>query len=264
MSASETGASASMIDRVVRIMRSFEVGDSDLSLAEISSRSGVPKSSVHRLIHILVGHGLMKAAGNGSYSLGIGLWELGVRAIGGQSTLADLSAIAKRTAEHFGETSHVGVLDDWDVVYVVRAESQRAVAVRTHIGQRVPAHATATGKSLLAAMIDDVSECGDHQLARFTNRTITDLDQLMRELDVVRERGYATNLGGWQSELCGAAAVIYGHDGEPVGSLGIAGPTYRFSQQSLDEVGVEIHQLAIEASISLGYMGAVGPGARRT
>src|SRR5680860_183257 len=133
MPVSETGGSASMIDRVVRILRSFEADDSNLSLGEISSRSGVPKSSVHRLIQILVRHGLMKSMGQGTYSLGIGIWELGRRAIGGPVLLMELSAIAKRTADHFGETSHIGVLDGRDVVYVVRAESRQAVAVRTPV-----------------------------------------------------------------------------------------------------------------------------------
>lgn len=242
-----------MIDRVVKIFEAFELGDADLSLAEISNRAGLAKSSTHRLIQILLRHRLMKSTGSGSYALGIGLWELGARAIGGQRVHAELSSAAERAAEQFGETSHVAVLDDWEVVYVVRAESRAAVAVRTHIGQRAPAHATATGKALLAAVMDDDAGLGDRVLTPCTNRTITDMGELLLELHEVKARGYATNFGAWQPDLCGAAAVIHGHDGQPVGSLGIAGPTFRFSQQSLDEAGLAISKIAAETSSALGY-----------
>lgn len=257
MSERTDSAPDSMIDRVVRVLRAFEPGDANLSLAEIATRAELPKSSVHRLIGTLIRTQLMRAEGNGSYALGIGLWELGARAIGGPATQVQLSSIARRTAEHFGETSHIGVLDGWDVVYVARAESQRAVAVRTYIGQRVPAHATATGKALLAALIDDVDEHQDHPLTPFTDRTITTRDQLQQELQEVRAKGYATNMGGWQPDLCGAASVIYGYDDRPVGSLGIAGPIYRFSQQALDEAGAELRKIAAEASASLGHIRTV-------
>lgn len=248
--------SDSMIDRTVRIMRVFGPDETNLSLAEIASRAELPKSSVHRLIHTLVRQNLMTATGNGFYALGIGLWELGARVIGGSRMWMELNAIARRTADHFGETSHIGILDKSDVVYIVRAESRRAVSVRTYVGQRVPAHATATGKSLLAAMrSSNVSKDDMGNLAQFTESTITNIEDLNKELQEIRKQGYATNLGGWQTDLCGSASVIYGHDNQPIGTLGIAGPIYRFTREMLNKAGEELRELAGEASKSLGHMG---------
>lgn len=245
----------SMIDRAVRITKAFKPGESVLSLADLAARTRLPKSSVHRLVQVLVEHNLMAAAGNGGYSLGIGLWELGVLAISSMASLKDLEPYARKTAEQFGETSHIGVLDGRDVVYIVRVASPRAVAVQTYVGQRVPAHCTATGKALLAWQSDELlEELLAAPLGRFTDRTVTDPSVLRSELRTIREHGYSTNFAGWQSDMCGAASTILGLEGRAVGSIGIAGPTYRFNEQSLEDAGAQLKVTAAEISRRMGYL----------
>ncbi len=249
----EASSRPSVLDRAVQLLSCFERGESELPLTELAARTGLPKSSAHRFVNALAGHNLMTAVGDGRYRLGIRLWELGAAAVDVRLPLRMIERFAERVAADWDETCHVGILDGTDVVYVSRVAGTRAVAVQTSLGQRVPAHATATGMALLSGHSPEfIRERFTDPLHQFGPRTPGTVDELCQRAKDGRRRGYVVNYQGWQADLCGVAAPILDRTDTAIASIGIAGPTYRNDESRLHEMGDYVRQLAQEASAALG------------
>lgn len=246
-----------VVDRAVQVLAAFRPGDMLLPLAEIASRTGLPKSSTHRFVALLVKNRLMASDGNGNYRLGLRLWELGRRAIESRLPIGDIKPYAERIANEWSETSHVGVLDGNDVVYVVRIQGSQAVTVLTHVGQRIPAHATASGKAILAYSDPATLERFSDPLDVYTEKTPSNRRKLLGELASIRDQGYATNVSGWQDDLCGCAAPILDQSGVAVAAIGIAGPVYRLDESKLHEMGRYALSVAREVSRTLAIPPAI-------
>lgn len=238
-----------VIDKVVNILKAFRPGEASLSLGELAARTSLPKSSVHRFASVLVRHNLLVNHGQGHYSLGMGLWELGSRAVEVRLALTEIEPYARQIAEHCGETCHVGVLDGGEVVYVIRIAGSQSVGVQTRLGQRVPAHCTATGKAILAwQKPEDAVHLLKQPLTRFTANTPATTDELLKELSATRKHGYSVNFGAWQADLCGTAAPILDRFGIAVASIGVAGPAYRITEERMHELGQYVRRIAAEIS----------------
>jgi DNA-binding IclR family transcriptional regulator len=105
-----------------------------------------------------------------------------------------LGSILDDLARQFGETVHLGRLDGAHIVYLAKRESVHPLRLYSAIGRRLPAHATALGKALLAERPDDVvDEVLSWPLAALTPHTITDRDALLADLATVRAQGYAVD-----------------------------------------------------------------------
>lgn len=196
-----------------------------LSLTELARRSGVAKASVHRLCGDLVDWGLLEREGTG-YRLGLLLFEMGQRA--GQRRLRDaaLRPMEDLVAE-CGETVHLAVPSGADVLYVEKLSGHRPVTAPSAVAGRLPLHATATGKVLLAfgppARLDAVLRAG---LRRVTPRTLTHPPLLLAQLDRIRRERIATEVE--ECRLGHASVAVPVEDGHGVvGALSITGPTSR-------------------------------------
>ena len=242
-----------VLDRAVSILRVYRPGESALSLTEIAKRTGLPKSSTHRYVQSLVNQNFLATDREGEYRLGVLLWEIGAIAVQARLPLKEIEPYADEVAAECGETCHVGILDGADVVYIVRVAGPAAVSVQTRLGQRVPAHATATGKAILAWTPPEI--IGRHlidPLKMYTDVTPSTVIEVLAEAEQTRRRGYAANTGGWQSDMRGVAAPILDHDGVAVASIGIAGPAYRLSDERMAELGPYIRRVAATISERLG------------
>ena len=131
------------------------------------------------------------------------------------------------------ETIHLGILNEGDVVEICNASGGQAVSVSLKAGRRDPAHCTAIGKVLLAALpeadLDRFFERGP--LVRATPKSITSRARLMKEIERARVNGYALDDGELADELCCVGVPIIGPSGRPVAGLSIAMPRMRFKPQ---------------------------------
>lgn len=184
---------ASLLDRAVDVLRAFTEDDEGLSLTELGRRTGLARSTVHRLVGQLLGLGLLDRMPGGAVALGAGLWELG--------ELAPLSLrLRERALPHLqtlyeatGENVHLAVLSGTDALYVARVTGTTSIPTMTRMGGRLPLHTTGVGKALLA--VQDEAWLADYlraPLERETAYSITDVSRLRTELDRARELGYAT------------------------------------------------------------------------
>lgn len=161
--------------------------------AEISRALGTSRSLVFRVLRELERTDLVERVDPYRYWLGVTALEVG----GAFLASADFNHVAHRAmlelAEETGETVNLGTLRDASVVYVMKEEGRHAIVTLSHIGKALPANCSALGKALLAGLDDDevIRRLGPDPLPSLTERSVVEGGKLLRELEVVRERGYA-------------------------------------------------------------------------
>jgi IclR family transcriptional regulator, KDG regulon repressor len=201
----------SSVATAARILREFGKQVTQLGVSELARRVGVGKSTAHRVIWTLVEEGLLeKVEETGLFRLTTTMRSLGASAEIAQrlheASTNPLDQLRRRT----DGTLHVAILDGSDVLYVERREGVGAIPVFRSIGSRNSAHATATGKVLLAFLpLEQQKQVVEAmRLTPRTARTITSAPALLKELAEVRRRGYAENRGESQVGMCSVAAPV--------------------------------------------------------
>jgi IclR family transcriptional regulator, KDG regulon repressor len=192
-----------------------------------------------------------------TYRLGIRLWELGCRAIEELEIRRSALPYLRRLVARTGESTDLAVLDGKDVVYIERVDGTREVRAFTKIGLRVPAHAVAMGKVLMAHLTKkERANRLSEPLERFTNRTIRTLAAFDEVCDEVLRRGYALNVGEHNLEAGGLAAPVFDRHGECVAALGVNVPATRLSDRYVQTLAKPLLETAAALSADGGYSGA--------
>ena len=215
---------SSMVERMTAIIDAFDEPDLRLTLEEIAARTGLPRSTTHRILDQLVRLAWVERGTRG--------YALGPRALGlGSQRNRDEVQIRHAAAPHLhdlqvrtGLVVHLSELDGADVVYLDKLGGRQASAVPSRVGERAPAHSTAGGKAILALLPDEQVEQLLHgRLNRRTARTICDPATLRQELQRIRRRqGLAFEHGESVPGVgCVAAPITHAH--EPVAAISLCG-----------------------------------------
>jgi DNA-binding IclR family transcriptional regulator len=174
--------------------------DKPARIREISEALGMPRSSAHALLRTLMAQGWVRAQDTGPdetgtlYGIGIRALLVGTSYLDGDPYLPMIAPFLEDLRTEWGETFHLGRLDGTDVVYLATRESQQYRRSASRVGRRLPAHATALGKALLAERVG--AERRSHlpaELIALTPQTVTCHDELDDALETVRIRGFATD-----------------------------------------------------------------------
>lgn len=203
-------------------------GQEELGTNDLARRIGVNPSTASRLLATLEAARLVeRVPATGRYRLGLRLLELGNAAV----VRLDVRKVARphleTLVEETGETATLSVPGERDAVTVDFVQSGSSVQSVARLGRPSVAHATATGKVLLA--FADLS-LAPGPLERFTRRTVTDRRKLAAEVERVREQGWAEAAGERETDLNAIAAPAFGADGRVAAILGLQGPEGRFDQ----------------------------------
>jgi len=183
---------ASVLERAVQLLTAFDEDNHRLSLADLTARSGVPRSTVHRLATELVRLGMLES-NDDEYSIGTRLWEVGelspVSLALREQALPHLLSLYEAT----GENVHLAILSGSEALYVARITGRGSIPTLSRMGGRLPLHVTGVGKALLSTM-DDAWLDGYFALPREreTLHSVVDENELRAELDTARRVGYAT------------------------------------------------------------------------
>ncbi len=215
-------APTSMIDRVVRVLDAFD-GSAPLSLSQVVRRSGLPRSSVHRILDRLVAVRWLSREGR-DYRLGLRMLELGSLVLQQNTLRAAALPLMRRLSASGRLGVNLAVLDGAEVVYLERIDGPMEDGLPSRVGGRAPAYCTAVGKALLAYADDDaVREVVRDGLKARTRFTITDPAQFVRELQRVREHGVAFEREESVRGVACVAAAVRG-PGPAVAALSVCGP----------------------------------------
>ena len=243
-------------DRVLRLLQAFGPHERDVSLGDLAQRVGLPKSSVHRLLVTLVGHGFVERdPSTRRYRLGVRLFELGSTVIHERGLHSAAHPVLEELSASTGETCHLAILSGLEAVYVYKVDGESSIIMSSRVGGRAPCHATSIGKVLTAWAGDEVlRQLRSQPLPAYTDNTITSAGALEAELARVRERGYALDLEELEEGLRCIAAPVRDQSGRVVAALGIAGPRRRFQDDHLEGLVPPVVRAAAILSRNLGHV----------
>jgi DNA-binding IclR family transcriptional regulator len=211
------------VAKALDVLETFS-GPEQLALNEICRRVGLSKSRTFRMLHTLAERGYIDRCAEGPrYQLGAQLFE---RA---SSVRRDLKQLAhpfmRMLHERFNETVNLGVLNGRDVLYIDILENSRPFRMMATIGCRMPAHATAMGKAMLACL--PAPDSRPPGRARSTGLRSEPKMMLARELSQVRKQGFAVDDEENEPGVACIGAPILDISGQPVAAISVSGPAYR-------------------------------------
>jgi DNA-binding IclR family transcriptional regulator len=245
-----------VLDRVFGILNLLADENSELTIAELSSRLQLHKSTGHRLVAVLErNHYVERNPANGKYRLGLRLAELGMEAI----ARLDLREVARpeleRLVKETGETAHLGVLREGKVTSVAHVESRRTLRTPVTVGHQTPAHCSSQGKAMLAFLpLRDLREfVRVYGLRAYTKNTITRFSALRAELERVRSQGYALDNEEVEEGLGCIGAPVRDHTRSAVAAVSIAGPASRLGQDRMPQLIESVKSAASRLSALMGH-----------
>ncbi|MQA85538.1 MAG: helix-turn-helix domain-containing protein [Streptosporangiales bacterium] len=248
----DTGASVRGALNTLRILEEVAARQ-PVGVSELAKATGIPKSSAQRFLLTLQQAGWLHQVGQETTrwaltakALSVGLTastELGLR----EAALPVMGRVRDET----DETVHLAVRDGNALVVIDRLDSTQPVRTFVRLGTRVPMHATASGRAVLAHLPNaQVQQIIDLGLPRYTEHTIVDPAALYREIEATRERGYAINVCEWRPHVGAVGAAILSPTGQPVGALAISIPVVRYREDQVPRYGA----LGLEAGKEIGRL----------
>ncbi|WP_336920781.1 IclR family transcriptional regulator [Aquipuribacter sp. SD81] len=216
------------VERAAALLRLLATGARPLSLHEVSGSLGLPKGTAHGLLRTLVDVGFVEQDRHtGHYSVDGGLERLSSHRTDGNVLRSLAMNWADSLAAHAGEAVRVGMLVGGavEVVHHVFRPDDSPQELQT--GRRLPVHATAIGKVLLAAHPVLVGVVGTQEAAAFTSRTVTEPGALLRVVQAVRAAGWACEVGEHEPGRAEVAAPVRDPGGLVIGAVSVVGDVER-------------------------------------
>jgi len=247
--------SAPAVDAALYILETLG-GVPEMNLTELARKLGVGKSSVYRLLVTLARRGYVdKDPQSERYRLTYRLFAVGSPAADRFGLREAANPIMQRLAGETGETVNLGLLDGTRVVNLHKVEGRHLLRMHLELGGGAPAHATALGKVLLAALkpAEVARRLHARRLERLTSRTIGDRRSLGTALARIREQGFAIDDEECSLGLRCVAAPILNHLGSVVAALSVSGPSQRLPGQLLSSLAGSVRAAAQDISQRLGF-----------
>lgn len=243
--------------RALTLLRAFSDERSELSLAELARAVGMNKSTTFRLLTALESQGLVTKERDGEvYRLGPEAIALGARAARANSLVRVSRPELERLAAHTGETASIEILSGSDTLILDEVPGQHMLGSVPGIGLRWPAHATSTGKVLLAYLTEHERKAVlPRRLAALTERTLVEHAALERELAQVRKQGFAVGREELEVGFIAIAAPVFNHLGQATSAVSIGGPSVRLTPDRMDALVAEVKRAGERISHKLGFSG---------
>jgi IclR family transcriptional regulator, KDG regulon repressor len=248
--------SIQVLDRAARILDCFRLERPELRLTEITAASGLHKSTVYRLLEVMRRHHFVQFdEATGVYRVGIRLFELGAVAMAGCGFDKYARPALEELARTTGETAHLCVLHESEIVHIAKVESSFALRIATPVGGRHPAYCTSVGKAILANLPSEALAVylDNTDLSPVTSKTITSPTLLKAQLRRIADQGYAFDDEEVHEGVRGVAAPVRDYSGEVVAAITITGPANRITRSKLPELAEKVIKAADSISSRVGY-----------
>lgn len=227
----------------------------EASFSEIYTQLKLPKTSTYQILNTLESRGYVRHAGESTkYVLGLRLYELGNAAISDMDIRLEAIPIVRDLMMKTNQVCHLGIIDGTDGVYLAKMDTRQTIRINTWEGMRVPLPCTATGKVLLAwreeNFVDEILvKVG---LPLNTMKSITDINEFKKHLQIVRDRGWAFDDEEFQEHIRCIAAPVVDIRGEVIASVSISGVNYEMVDSSVLKFAGLVKDAADELSKKLG------------
>jgi DNA-binding IclR family transcriptional regulator len=243
------------VERALQILGCFDDEHPERGISEIAQVVDLHKATAHRIVTTLVNYGYLERASDGlKYRLGLELTNLGFKVIRRMDLRREALPFMTQLVQQWDETCDLSIFDEGEVFYIEVLRGNRALTIAAAIGQRLPAHCTASGKLFLAHLRSTELETILCQpLAPYTHKTITSADELHKQLAVIRQQGYAIDDGEMEEGVYAVAAPIYNRQGTMVAAVSVPSPTSRMTPERIPDIVQALKEAAKRISLRLGW-----------
>ena len=244
------------LERAFAIIECIAHSPEGINLAELSASVGLHNSTTFHLVKTMVQLGYVSQVRDSKrYRIGSKLFTLAAGALDENTLLAIVTPVLETLTRETGEAAHFAIRSGNDIVVIARTAGSGLLQMVDRTGAQRPAHATALGKVLLAALTDEqvLQLLGSEPLRRYTPKTIVERDALLRDLREVRRKGIAYDDGEFDEDIRCVAVPVHDFAGRVAGVVGISGAVWRLSLQTLQDKAMPVAEAARAISARLGH-----------
>ncbi|CAN5804024.1 IclR family transcriptional regulator [soil metagenome] len=243
---------------IAKVAAVVEALASERRIADIGKVTGLPGSTVHRILRELVGLGWARDDGERGYLLGARVLSLAGQA-SNRNTLSRVAhPILRDLGARTGHTVHFALLSGDEAVYIDKVEGRGSYHMRSRIGLAIPLHCTAIGKAILAAMSEEQLRVTLDRTGtdRRTDHTIADRAALVEHLAGVRAQGYAVDDAENELHTRCIGTVVIDHRGLPLGGVSLSALSFDLDRDRVTHLAPELVEAGAAVSRAIGGLDA--------
>lgn len=244
------------VDKACYLMEVVSEFPDGVSITELATEVGMYKSTVHRLLTTLMRRGYIEQdTRTGHYKLGYALLDLGMKLLSSIDLRREALPFLQALSARADEVVHLGLLDQGEVVYIEKVESQNTIRMHSRVGKRVPVHATGLGKAIMAylPLQETLAIVERYGMPKVTAHTFIDKGMFLKSLEDTRKTGYAMDLEENELGICCVAAPILDSNRRAVAACSVSGPNMRMTPSRLAELAPFVRETGVLISERLGY-----------
>ena len=243
------------VERALQILECFDDQHPERGISEIAQAVDLHKATAYRIVTTLVNYGYLEWIAEGQkYRLGLELTNLGFKVIRRMDLRHEALPYMKELIQEWDETCDLSIFDQGRVFYIEVLRGNHALTISAAVGQRLPAHCTASGKLFLAYLTEsDLDAILDQPLKKYTENTITSSNELRKQLDTIYSQGYAVDYEEYELGICAVAAPIFNRRGNVIAAIGGPSPTSRMTPERIIEIAEAYKKAAQAISHRMGY-----------
>lgn len=257
-----TTADTGTLGKVMALLDIIASSETPMRFTDILDLCDQPRGTLHRQLSHMVSEGLVETDREGRYLPGLRILTFAARSWAGNEIRRIAEPHLGLLHEKTGETVHLGILQDLQVIYLDKVEGRQSVRMYSHIGNAAPAYCTGVGKAALATLDGGAlqSRAARMEFTVFTPRTHRTAASLLSEIDAIRLRGYALDREEHEVGICCVAAAIPPLGPRAPSGVSVTGPAYRVTEETLHEWAPLVQAAA--ASIAVDIDRRMGPRAK--
>ena len=251
----ETYPGTQAVARAIALLKTFSDAQPEWGLRELAHATGLNKTTAFRLLAALEAEGLVaRNTVSGGYRLGVEMVALGGCAVRSNPLRAVSRPLLETLAQECDEAATLEVLIGPNVLIVDEVASGHLMGMTQDVGARLPAHATATGKALLAHQPAHIIEGFlDLDLPQLTEQTVVEPTRLRAQFEEIRQQGHAVTNGELEPGFVAVAAALLDRERQAVAAISIGGPAVRITPDRLPAIAALVQLTARQISRQLGY-----------
>jgi DNA-binding IclR family transcriptional regulator len=254
-----TMSNVQSLERALTILNKLSEYPDGIQIARLSEQVGLTKSTVHRLLATLSSMNyVVQDEETDKYKLGLQVLFLSRNLLNNNNIVATAKPYLEKLSAEVNETVHLCIEDLGEIIYIDKIESNQTIRMYSRIGSRAPMHSTGVGKILLSGKNQDEFNklISKITFVKKTPNTITSKEELILEIEKVKQQGYALDNAENEEVLRCIAAPIFDHKGKIVASFSVSGPTNRVTKEAINDTLIDLmKQYSIAISRNLGYTG---------
>lgn len=253
---SEVEPALKVADKTLRVLEYMcESEDEEFSITNISRDLEINKTTIFRILQVLLDHGYIKHTSEGKYAIDWRLSQLGGMALNKVSLIKTVRPYLEELSKELKETVNLAVLHEGEVIYIDKIESPNFLRTDLRVGTRVPATASGLGKAILSTYSEEelASFLAKYPLRKYTERSIVDKENFIKNMRLTAERGFSIDDEELIQGVRCIGTPIKDWRNKAVAAISVATPSVRMDMDKAQEVGEMLKKIAVDISRHLGY-----------